>query len=91
MASIGYLLMNEFHAEAKAEKARGNFDRAFIFDHAENTVNNFLHGRTPSECLSLVKNVLANPPREIELNDAELAAYADAVIIAEQYHVTLTN
>ena len=91
MASISYLLMNEFHAEAKT--AGNNYDRKFVFDDAEGMVNNFLHGHSAVECLSLTRKVIAGWTEDETRNSIELEAIADALMIidlfAEQYELTL--
>jgi hypothetical protein len=91
MASIGYLLMTEFHSEAST--AGDNYGRKFAFDSAEGMVNNFLHGHTTQECLSLTKQVITEWTTDESHSTEEQEAYKDALIIinlfAEQYNLEL--
>ena len=91
MASVPYLLMNEFHSEAQS--AGDNYDRKFVFDDAEGMVNNFIHGRSADECFSLTRKVIAGWAKDESRNNAEHEAIADALVVidifAEQYGLTL--
>ena len=81
MASIPYLLMQEFHAERERSLGYGKFERMFIFDSAEGMVNNFLHGRTPLECLTLTKKAFTSTldDSKLDLTAEERLAYKDAI------------
>lgn len=91
MASIGYLLMTEFHSEAST--SGDNYERKFAFDSAEGMVNNFLHGRTAEECLTLTKQVISEWTTDENHSTEEQEAFKDALMIidlfAEQYNLEL--
>ena len=91
MANLGYLLMTELHSEATA--ADENYERKSAFEDAENMVNNFLHGRSGIECLTLTKKVIVDWISEGDRSDEEKLAFGDALIIldilAEQYDIAI--
>lgn len=91
MASIGYILMTEFHLEAS--NSGDNYDRKFAFDSAEGMVNNFLHGHTAEECFNLTRQVIADWTTDAHHTPEEREALKDAIVIldllAEQYNITI--
>jgi hypothetical protein len=83
MASIPRELMDEFYQLHKAAMKNRDFERANAFSSAEDTVNSWLHGRSPATVLSLCKNTFVSLSEDARMPENVRSAYTEAVAVTE--------
>lgn len=85
MAQPAKQLMDVFNSFATDYKKTGQFDKGFVFDSAESAVNNVMHGKTITDILPLVRNVLTSSAELDFLTKAEKEAYNEAIELVDEF------
>jgi hypothetical protein len=83
MAMVGKVLMDKFYTLNREAMDEDKFSASFVYNLAENRVNNLMHGRYPAEWLPIFLKQMKEEQEETD-NSEEKDAYARIIAVTEE-------